>query len=216
MDVPTMYTTFVAFGFETDDTMTAAVQLDALNETYWDICSREPWPFLEKSATLTYSGSSGIATNNPTDLNQALLAVRTADGQRLEPWRLDDFYQTYGSALTTVGSPMLYFFEAGVLNVYPVPNTTDTVLIKYLKTPAALTQTSVETDIIIPPKWHRQALVLGTLSRLAMIQDDTDMAAAYGNLYEKALANMVADLFDQQSDRPDFIHVNDPDNWDYS
>lgn len=216
MDVQTMFDIFTAYGFESDDVLTDQRKLEALNETYWDACSREDWPFLQTSLTLTYAGGSPIAANNPTDINSLMLAIRSSDGRRLEPWRVQDFYQTYGSQLTLAGSPSCYYFEQAVLNVYPVPSASDTVLIKYVKIPAALQQTTLEAAVIVPPKFHRSVLVMGTLSRLALAQDDVDMSGAYERLYEKALSLMVEDVLSEQSDRTDFIHVNDPDNWDYS
>lgn len=216
MDVPTIMSIFVGYGFETDDELTDDRKLEALNETYWDACGREAWPFLEKSFDLTYDGTSFLATNNPGDINSVTAVFRVSDGWVLQPWRTDDFYQNYGDSLTQSGSPMLYFFEGGVLNVYPIPAATDTVRVKYVKVPAELTATSAETDIVLPKRYHRSVLVMGTLAKLAMFQDDPDMAQQYDVLYERALAQMIEDQLQQQTDRPDFIHVSDWDNYDYS
>lgn len=216
MDVAELMTLFVSYGFETDDEMTDQAKLDALNEVYWDASAREPWPFLAKTATLAFSGSSGVPTNDPGDMNVVTAAIRTNGGWRLEPWRTDDFYQTYGSQLALAQSPVLYFFEGNQFTVYPAPSSSETVTVKYQQTPAELTAVSVEANIVIPKRFHRSVLGIGTLSKLALMQDDVDMANAYERMYEKALAFMVNDVMKQQSDRTDFIHVNDPDNWDYS
>ena len=216
MNVPTMMDIFVGYGFETDDELTDDRKLEALNETYWDAVVREAWPFLEKSVTLTYDGTGYAPTNDPGDFNQVIAVYRGVDGWVLQPWRSDDFYQNYSTNLTQSGSPLLYFFEGGNMKVYPVPSASDTVVVKYVKTPAELTAVSAETDIVFPKRYHRSVLVMGTLARLAMFQDDPDMANSYGSLYEKALALMVDDQFKQQTDRPDFIHVADWDNYDYS
>lgn len=216
MDVPTILDVFVGYGFETDDELTDARKLEALNETYWDACAREAWPFLEKSFDLTYGGSSGVASNDPADYNSVSAVFRVSDGWVLQPWRTDDFYQRFGDALTQTGSPQLYFFEGGTLHVYPTPATTDTVRIKYVKVPAELIATSAEADIVLPKRYHRSVLVMGTLAKLAMFQDDPEMAAQYDALYQRALAQMVEDQLKQQTDRPDYIHVSDWDNFDYS
>jgi hypothetical protein len=216
MDVATMMDIFVSYGFESDDEMTDDRKLEALNETYWDACGRETWPFLVKTMALTFGGSSGVPTNDPADINQVMQVYRTADGVKLEPWRADDFYDEFASQLTRQQSPLLYFFEGDQLTVYPRPSASETVTVKYLQTPAELTELSVEADIAVPKRFHRSVLVVGTLSKLAVMQDDVDMGNAYERLYEKALAFMIGDVMQQQSDRTDFIHVNDPDNWDYS
>lgn len=216
MDVPTMLDIFESYGFETDDELTEDRKVEALNETYWDAASRNEWPFLEASAVLTFDGTSGVPTNDPGDIGQVITASRVSDGVVMEPWRMDDFYEYYASALTKQGGPLLYFFEAGQLNAYPVPSATDSLLVKYIRVPDELTATSVEADIKWPKRYHRGVLVMGTLSRLAVMQDDTDLGAAYERLFEKALGTMVEEVFKQQSQRSDYIHVNDPDNWDYS
>jgi proline racemase len=129
---------------------------------------------------------------------------------------MDDFYEYYASDLTKAGSPLLYYFESGQFKAYPIPSASDSVLVKYVKVPTELIATSVESAINWPKRYHRSVLGIGTLSRLAVMQDDAELGASYERLYEKALATMVDDVFHQQSQRPDFIHVNDPDNWDYS
>jgi hypothetical protein len=216
MDVPTMLSVFDAYGFETDDEMTDARKVEALNETYWDAASRESWPFLETSVTLTFDGTSGVPTNDPGDIGMVMTALRTSDGWVLEPARSDDFYENYGSNLTLVQSPFLYYFEGNATKFYPVPSSSDTVLVKYIKVPTELTATSIESAIVFPKRYHRSVLVMGTLARLAVMQDDIDLANGYERLYEKALALMIEDVFKQQSQRPDFIHAADSDNWDYS
>jgi hypothetical protein len=216
MDVSTMFSIFTAYGFESDDVLTDDRKLEALNETYWDANSREAWPFLQATATYTFAGGVGTPVTPATDINTVEAIYRTSDGKRLEPWRRDDFFQTYASQLTLAGSPSLYYFEAGALNFYPQPSSSDSVVVKYSKIPPALTLTTLEAAVVFPPKYHRSILVMGTLSRLALAQDDVDMSNAYERLYEKALALAVGDLLDEQSDRSEFIHVNDPDNWDYS
>lgn len=216
MDVPTMLDIFVSYGFETDDELTEDRKMEALNETYWNAAARQSWPFLEKTVNLTFSGTSGVPTNDPGDIGEVITVSRVSDGVRQEPWRMDDFYEYYGNQLTQGGSPLLYYFEAGQLTAYPIPSSTESLRVKYIRVPVELTATSVESDIKFPARYHRSVIVMGTLSKLAVMQDDPELGATYGGLYEQALAMMVDDVFKQQSQRPDFIHVNDPDNWDYS
>ena len=215
MDVPTMLDVFESYGFETDDELTVDRKVEALNETYWDTCDRNDWTFLESSVTLTFDGSSGVPTNDPGNIGQVMTATRT-DGSVIEPWRLDDFQESFASQLTKAGSPLLYYFEGDQFKAYPIPSASDTITVKYISVADELTATSPESDIRVPKRYHRSVLVMGTLSKLAVMQDDTELGQAYERLYEKALAGMVDSVMKQQSQRPDFIHVNDPDNWDYS
>lgn len=206
---------FTAFGFESDDEMTDDRKIEALNEVYQDALGREGWPFLQATATLAFAGGALTPSNDPGDIGAVLMVFR-ADGQKLEPWRMDDFYDSYASNLTQDGSPLLYFFEGGDISFYPVPSAADAVTVKYQKIAPDLTALTASGSILLPPRYHRSVLVMGTLAKLAMMQDDTEMAQAYEAQAEKAIALMTEDLLREQYDRTEFIHVNDPDNWDYS
>ena len=215
MDVPTLLDNFVSYGYETDDELTDARKLEAINEAYWDICSREAWPFLESSVTLTFDGTVNTPTNDPGDIGVVTSAVG-ANGRILEPWRRDDFLENFGGVLAQTGAPGLFYFEAGLIKVWPVPSSGNTATIQYIKVPKALLANDAEVSILIPPRWHRAVLLKGALIELAILQDDPDTAAIYKAEFEEGIARMTDDLFPQQSMRPDFIHVSDPDNYDYS
>lgn len=145
----------------------------------------------------------------------------TGDQRTLEPADLKDIFDAAGSGDSTIldstGTPMWYYFLAEQLYAAPIPATDVTgVNVFYLKSINTLDANSAEAAILIPARWHRSVLVMGTLMRLAMMQDDVDMANAYERVYENALARMVDVSFTRQSQRTEYIHVNDPDNWDYS
>lgn len=191
------------YGFE-DTSTTRKVQ--AINNTVWDICSREPWPFLEKELNLNFNGSSPTPTNVPSDLRAVLKITNVADYTRLSPVRLDDLEDNYASQLTTVGTPLVYYFLAGALKLVPIPSTGNaTYRMKYLKWPAALVQADVEATISVPAR-HHEAVSLGTLIRLYDMEDDTEMAQRFEQKYERKLALMREDLWKQHYDGPDFIH----------
>jgi hypothetical protein len=217
MDVQTIFDNFISYGFETDDELTDERKLEALNEAYWDVCSRFSWPFLEDSATITYAGDGVDVTgiSPPTDVSVVKTVVRS-DGAILTPWRRDDFLENFASILTQGGSPALYYQEADQIKVWPVPSSGDSIIVQYIRFPAALEQTDVEAAIAIPPRYHRSVLVKGALVELAILQDDPDTAQVYKAEFEEAIARMSSDLLSQQDQRPDYIHVNDPDNYDYS
>jgi hypothetical protein len=216
MDVPTMLDIFDSYGFETDDEMTEDRKMEALNETYWDACDRNDWDFLKSSVSLSFDGTSGTPTNDPGDIGKVMTVQRLPDGITLEPWRMDDFYEQFGSSITTQSSPLLYFFEADQIKVYPIPSASETVRVKYISIADELLPTSLESDIRFPKRYHRSVLVIGTLAKLAVMQDDHELGQSFERLYEKALAGMIESVLKKQSQRPEFIHVNDPDNWDYS
>lgn len=217
MDVATLMDLFVSYGFETDDELTDALKLDALNDTYWDAASRESWPFLEVKDGITIAADGLVAPEAGAEVGQVQALWFTTSGKVLRPIRLDDLNQRFPQWPNTPGDPFYYYFLAESIYVAPVPGADPgDGMIAFVRKPEALTAESPETDILIPKQYHRSVLGIGTLMRLALAQDDPDMAAAYERLYEKALVQMAADLLQRQTDQPDYIHVNDPDNWDYS
>jgi len=191
-------------------------KLAVLNETYHDVCDREPWRFLETSVDLTFDGTSGIPTNWEADAGdfRTLLAIfRKADGTKIEHIRYDDFVAGYASNLTYSGSPLLYYFQGEQLHVYPIPSATDVVTMQYIRQPTELTTTSTEGQILLPPRYHRGVLVNGALYKLYMMEDDPELSNQFERLYEKTVTNMVSSWV-IQLDRSDYIHHVDPDDVD--
>lgn len=211
MDVPAILSVLNDHGF-TDTSTTRKVEV--INDTIYDICSREPWPFLEKSVTLTFNGSSGTPTNQPTDFRAVLTVINPSTGRAVKPERLDDFIEAYGSQLTSTGDPICWYWEADVLKVWPIPSSTTTLLVKYLANPTEVTDTSVESAIIIPKRHHR-AIVLGAVYKLYDMEDDVELSSRFEQNYEKRLVTMRDDLWKKQYQVPDYIHDTDLSNFDF-
>lgn len=183
------------------DDLTESRILSFLNDAYLDICSREPWPFLEKTATLTVN-SAGLVTN-PTDIQAVLNIYDSTDGGKLEPQRLDDISDLYGKNLTEAASQgRHYYFIGSSIYIYPVPS--NTLKINYIRTPALLTA-SPDTTPILPTHIHR-LLVTGALAKAAVMEDDPDLAAVYTNMFETRLMQARSALWMRQYDRPETIH----------
>jgi hypothetical protein len=167
-----------------------------------DICSREPWPFLEKEAQLNFDGTSPAPTNQPTDFKALLTLKRNDNGNPLDPERYDVMQRKYGNVITQSGQPVIYYFLGNSLRVWQVPSAgTGVLTLDYLATHATLTQTSVETDFLIPPAHHR-AVVLGALYKLYDMDDDYDIGASFQAQYEDRILKMRTDVWMRQYDRP--------------
>src|SRR4051794_40741466 len=115
------------------DDLTDTRLLGFINDTYYDVVAREPWPFLEKQAVPAVSSTDGAITA-PTDIKQILKLVDTTQGTRLEPQRADEFLQLNANRLTTTGNPILYYFVGATTYVYPIP-TAATLKLQYVATP---------------------------------------------------------------------------------
>jgi hypothetical protein len=195
------------FDSETTDRKVAMV-----NAAYYDICSREPWPFLEKTIALAFDGSAAVATNWPADFRSAwiiqITSVQTAGP--LKFIRYDDWLQSYGASPQT-GTPQLAYFVANEVSFYPTPTADMVVTMGYLANPAALTDTSLEADILVPAQFH-QAIVDGALYKLYAMEDDTDIAPTFETYFEREIQNMREQVWKRQYQTQDIVHPVDSDD----
>lgn len=187
----------------TDTSVTRKVAL--INDTVWDICSREPWPFLEGTMLLTFDGTNPYPSNWPSDFRSVLTVVRTDNGDPLDPERYDVMERKWGNQLSSGGQPVIYYFLGDQMRVWYLPGADTTLRLDYLRQHAALTETSVETDILIPAQHHR-AILLGTLYKLYDMDDDYDIGASFQAQYEDRILKMRNQLWERQYDRPERIY----------
>lgn len=213
MDVSEIVEELLSHGFEDTDTNQ---KIRVINDTVWDIESREPWPFLEKTVALNFSGASPSPTNMPTDVKAVTWLFDTINGISIWPERLSTIRDRYGVNINQVGDPASYYFVAGNLRLYPVPPAaTGRYQLDYIASQAELTGTSLEADILLPPRHHR-AIVLGSLWRLYKMEDDPENGNMFQIDFENKLQQMREDLFRRQYQRSDQIFVIDEDDlYDY-
>lgn len=194
-------------GFE--DTVTER-KVAVLYDTIQDICSREPWPFLEKNVTLTFDGTNGYPSNWPTDFSKVLSIIRPADGRTIQWERRETLRKRYANVLTQAGIPEWYSFLGGRANFLPIPTVSESLDMDYICTHPVIAESSVEADILIPARHHR-VIAVGGLYKLYMLEDDPELAQVFRAEYEARLQVMREDLSRLQYDRPDRILVLD---WD--
>jgi len=198
------------------DTSTAR-KLSVINDTIQDICSREPWPFLEKSITLTFDGTNTTPSNFPSDFRASLKLVDTNTGRVLEWNRLDDFDEAIATATAqlTQGAPYAYYFVGSTLYVWPVPPATATVRMRYLSVPVDVTDTTDDATLAtIFPRRHQRVITLGALWKLYDMEDDPDIAVRFQSNFEARMQTMRQDLWRHQYDKADSVHISDADMLD--
>lgn len=205
MDMSEILSELTDHGFE-DTSLIRKVAV--VNDAYWDLCSRETWPFLEKQATLTFNGSD-TPTNQPADFGKLISIVNPSTGQVIQAIRADDFANSFTLYAADVSDPIRYYFIGNTLRVQPVPPSGTTLKITYVAAPAELADNAAEADILLPKRHHR-ALVLGALAKLYLMEDDPELASAFNAMFEARIQTMRADLW-QNDFAPDFIHNTDPD-----
>jgi hypothetical protein len=181
-----------------------------INDTIWDISERALWHFLETTHTHTFSGDS-FSSNEPTDRRVTISLRPVGDGHPLVPMRLDDFEKKFGDRVDESGEPLVYYFKNDQLNVWPVPSSGTELREQYIHVPAAVTDSTVEADIVIP-KQHHRAIILGTLLKLYDMEDDPELAVRFEGHYEARIERMKTGLLIVQVDRPEIVHVIDEDD----
>lgn len=211
MDVADVISELDDHGF-TDST--SARKVAVINDTYWDVAGREPWPFLEKTVSLTFAGGSATASNLPTDFHSIVSA--DSGNIRLRAIDYEEYQERFGQTAyaSLAGTPRFFYFVAGTPSFYPIPASTDTVRILYIQTPPALTALSLEAAIFVPKQYHRGLLVNGALYKLYAMEDDTDLAAGFQGWFEQTLQRMREFVWRRQYQDPTIIKsVDFEDTW---
>ena len=208
-----MYTEMELYGF---DDLEDAQKLILLNESYFDIVTREPWPFLEALSTIVVpSGQSQITNNtlvvpNPTNVNSVLSFIDTSNNIVMTPERVDVIEKSYFLSLDTSISSV-YYFLGDELMIYPA-SSGSTYRLLYTKTPVAATTTS---DTFYIPSRHHSIIVYGALVKAFLVNDDPQ-ATVFQNLFEARYQQMRSDLWMNQYDRTDRVFVTtDSMDWSY-
>lgn len=211
MDVSEMLSTLTSHGF--DASISDAEKMLAINDTLWDIESREPWPFLTKSGTLNFDGSSPAPTNLPTDFKAVIWLQDLRNGVPIWPIRVESVRQSFTTTTVPVTDPQNFYFVGAQLRLYPTPpsDSTGRYLLDYMAIQPELTTTSNETSILLPPRFHR-IVVMGAIARLSAMEDDEDIAAFFNAQVEQRVQQMKYDLFKQQYMQPDRVFVTDQDD----
>ena len=216
MTLDEMYAEMDLYGFDDFET---SQKLTLLNEAYFDIVTREPWPFLEKVVTVTVPSGESKVTNNAnvtvsatqiTDLNSVLSFIDTSQDIVVTPERADVIEKNY-RLNDYSGDPRYYYFVGEDLYLYP-NSTGSTYRLYYTRTPVAATNTS---DTFLIPSRHHSIIVYGALIKAFLVNDDPQ-AAVYQNLFESRYQQMRNDLWMQQYDRPERVHIlSDSYDWSY-
>ena len=214
MTLDEMYTEMELYGF---DDLTDSQKLTLLNEAYFDIATREPWPFLEAVKTITVpSGQSQITnnalvTNNVTDVNSVLSFIDTTNKITMTPERGDVIEKEYVIADYS-GTPSKYYFVGDELMIYPATNGVTNYRLYYTKTPVAAVTDSSEFYL---PSRHHSIIVYGALVKAFLVNDDPQ-SGVFQNMFESRYQQMRADVWMNQYDRPERIGViTDSYDWSY-
>lgn len=133
------------------------------------------------------------------------LTTREYDEITGDQWDLDSTSSTT-SYLYTVGSTRQdepdYYVDRGMeFDLYPIPDTTYTLTLRYYAQPTEVSSDSEENYIM---RFHPDAVTYGAAWRGAMFLDDDQKIANYKGAYDEAIKDMI--LKEKRKDAQDF-HV---------
>ena len=192
-----MKTTIRNHGFSDTDDSTLT---ELLNDAYEDIWTREGWPFKEAETTISVVANNATPTM-PADFGKVIALGDDTNSTELEFFRADELQlETIGS-LTATGQPLIYYFVGNTLKLYPVPDSSYTLTLKYIKTFTPLT---ADTDVPALPNNHR-LIVLGALVSAYDMQDDTDLAQRFEGRFENRLLRAREDWWINQYGTPEYV-----------
>ncbi len=190
-----------------------------LDEAYFDIVTREPWPFLEN--IIQFNKTDGLARVNVVtdeltgdeitleDTLGAVLSFTDISNQWIvTPERTDVIEQNYKlDALDDLTSH--YYFVGYKLFLWPPPAGATTYRMWYTKRPQSL-----QVENLLPAS-HHSVIVYGALIKAYLVNDEPQ-AAVFQNLFEQKYQAMRNDVWMRQYDRTERIHViTDSTDWNY-
>ena len=215
MTLDELYDQMDLYGF---DDFEDAQKLTLLNEAYFDIATREPWPFLESTVAFTApSGTTQITNqafaNSPTNVNSVLSFIDTTNDVVMMPERGDVIEKNYRvNDLTSY--PEHYYFVGEELFVYPAVSGATAYRLYYTRTPVGATDVT-DTGAWLIPSRHHSIVLYGALVKAFLVNDDPQ-ATMFQNMFESRYQQMRNDLWIQQYDRTDRVHVvSDAYDWNY-
>lgn len=235
MTLDDLYDEMDLYGFEDFED---AQKLRLLNESYFDIVTREPWPFMERlvefiaptgTTQFTVDSAFKIRTDNNTldnsltnpvlipyteyTMNSVLSFIDVSNDIVMMPERGDVIEKNY-RIVSDTSTPSKYYFIGDDLYVYPAVSGDTTYRLFFLRLPVEATTTS-DTGAWFIPSRHHSVVLYGALVKAFLVNDDPQ-AAVFQNLFEQRYQQMRNDIWMNQYDRSDRIHVlSDSYDWSY-
>lgn len=170
-----------------------------VNDTRKDIALRHDFDYLYVEATCSTSANSALYALPDDYLGHLTVFVDSKKLQRVGAREFDNLVNTDLTVSATVeylptedavnpGEPDYYIDRGMQIELYPSPDTTYTLKLKYFAQP---TDFSASTDSDYISTFHFEAIIFGASFRGAMFLDDQSRINLYGSAYEKLIADMI-------------------------
>ena len=136
-----------------------------VNQSYFELCSLEDWPFLNASA----SGAAPLAVSDLgpiTNVRDTVTDITLVESDEELLSRVDPDYSN------TAGSASYYYinFVSGAPEILVYPVSTNNIEVVYTKVP---TELSADADVLIVPNQFIDVVVLGAMRRGLIDGTDT-------------------------------------------
>jgi hypothetical protein len=194
-----------ALGNDFDSATYSARATQFLNEALRRVARQVRLPALE--AVQTYTTSAGSATLAlPTDDVRVVSLRNTVDHdflQNVDVGEIDD-------SPAASGKPYAYTLIGGAVTLYPTPDGSYSLELRYRKTTGQFSADTDTTASVSFPDDYCQILVAYTRWHLYDLEDDAGMAQRWEQNYRTALAELKADVQLQSEDAPRQV----PSMWD--
>jgi len=189
-----------------------SVLLQFINDTNREICNRYQWDFMQSvtSFTTTASDDSYTLASVASDL-QKLVSLRITDPADAEIWlqplTASEFDRKIADATSeTEGTPEYYYLWDDTLYLFPIPDATYTISVRYVKVPTTL-ESSDQPDI---PEEFQEVVMLGTLYRAMQTNDNFDQALVIKNQMDIQAVDMIKRLMPHPSGSPKVMPTSSP------
>lgn len=176
-----------------DDTSFGVSKLNQfINDGQAEILNTYRFPFMEREADVNAIQGSETLQNLPTDIQAPLsLRIYTPIGYATELSYIEyeDFDRAFPNPnLTGDTTPAAWRYFNKTIQIYPKPNDTYNLKLKYIKEP---TQMTLDADIPEIPESFGEALVLAGYKRALEHNDDYDQAQVIQQQIDIQVEKMV-------------------------
>lgn len=181
---------------------------DTINRVIQDVNSRQAWPFLQTTASLTLTAGQAQVTL-PARFNKVRSFVIDSQGRILVPDRRENIVKKFVGSLTSTGLPSNYYFIGNSMFTFPIPDQAYTATLDFVEDEVTVSAATALSSLLMPQK-HHEVYFLGILSRLYAMEDDTEMYGLFTSRFEQKIVDMMDDLSMHDYDMPDYV----VDVWD--
>jgi hypothetical protein len=165
-----------------------------INNAYFNMVRRVDYYIDESSNDYnTIAGTNLYAL--PTDFARVRSVRDTSRQQEMYAVGLRDIDRSIASS----GAPIYYALDAANVHLYPTPDQSYPIEVRYWKLPTALVN---DTDVPTIPADYHNLLIYSAVAECYRAEDDPATAQQWQALYDKGLAEFSADVKFPNDDAP--------------